>query len=52
MYFPYLRGKRFEMLALLEVPIATYQNMLPIVEPVAASSATYFGSRAGRLCSS
>jgi len=34
MYFPYLRGKQFEIEALLEVPVAVYGNTLPILEPV------------------
>lgn len=34
MYFPYLRGKQFELEALLEVSPTVYRNTLPIVEPV------------------
>jgi hypothetical protein len=34
MYFPYLRGKQFELEALLEVNSAVYQNTLPILEPI------------------
>ena len=34
MYFPYLRGKQFELEALLEVNPQVYQNTIPIVEPV------------------
>jgi hypothetical protein len=42
MYFPYLRGKQFEMEALLGVPMAVYQNTLPIVEPVNTSSDRFY----------
>ena len=42
MYFPYLRGKQFEMLALLGVPMSTYNTMLPIVEHVAPASSRFF----------
>ncbi|OGX82006.1 hypothetical protein BEN47_05135 [Hymenobacter lapidarius] len=42
MYFPYVRGKQFEMLALVGVPMATYTTMLPIVEHVASASARFF----------
>jgi hypothetical protein len=34
MYFPYLRGKQFELEALLEVNPNVYQNTLPILEPI------------------
>ncbi|WP_431293511.1 sce7725 family protein [Pedobacter sp. P26] len=34
MYFPFLRGKQFEIEALLEVPSRVYSNTLPIIEPV------------------
>lgn len=34
MYFPYLRGKQFEIEALLETPASVYRNTLPIIEPV------------------
>jgi hypothetical protein len=34
MYFPYLRGKQFELEALLEVPSTIYRNTIPILEPV------------------
>jgi hypothetical protein len=34
MYFPYLRGKQFELEALLEVSPAVYSNTIPIIEPV------------------
>lgn len=37
MYFPYLRGKQFEIDALLEVPASVYQNTLPILEPINVS---------------
>jgi hypothetical protein len=36
MYYPYLRGKQFELTALENVAPAVYLNTLPIVEPVAA----------------
>lgn len=42
MYFPYLRGKQYEMQALLGVPMATYNKMLPIVEHVASASSRFF----------
>lgn len=42
MYFPYLRGKQFELEALLGVPMAVYGNVLPIVEPVNSSSGKYY----------
>ncbi|MGN6394938.1 MAG: sce7725 family protein [Mucilaginibacter sp.] len=34
MYFPYLRGKQFELEALLEVNPNVYQNTIPILEPI------------------
>ncbi|WP_316819461.1 sce7725 family protein [Pedobacter gandavensis] len=34
MYFPFLRGKQFEIEALLEVPNSVFNNTLPIIEPV------------------
>jgi hypothetical protein len=34
MYFPYLRGKQFEIEALIEAPHWVYQNALPIIEPI------------------
>jgi hypothetical protein len=34
MYIPYLRGKQFELEALLEIPATVYRNTLPIIEPV------------------
>lgn len=34
MYFPYLRGKEFELSALLEVNASVYSNTIPILEPV------------------
>lgn len=37
MYFPYLRGKEFELLALLEVNRNVYSNTIPILEPVKSS---------------
>ena len=37
MYFPYLRGKQFELEALLEAPATVYRNTLPILEPVNVS---------------
>lgn len=37
MYFPYLRGKQFELEALLEVNPSVYQNTLPILEPITIS---------------
>jgi len=42
MYFPYLRGKQFEMEALLGVPSTVYRNTLPIVEPVNTSSDRFY----------
>ena len=42
MYFPYLRGKQFELEALLGVPSAVYNNTLPIVEPVNISSDRFY----------
>jgi len=42
MYFPYLRGKQFELEALLGVPMAVYGNTLPIVEPVNSSSGKFY----------
>lgn len=41
MYFPYLRGKQFELQALLGVSPAVYSNTLPIVEPVKITGANY-----------
>jgi hypothetical protein len=38
MYFPYFRGKQFELEAILEAPTAIYNNTLPIVEPVNLST--------------
>ena len=38
MYYPYLRGKQFELYALEHVDNAVFRNTLPIVEPVSASS--------------
>lgn len=34
MYYPFFRGKKHELLTLLSVPAATFNKMLPIVEPV------------------
>lgn len=34
MYYPFLRGKKHELLTLLNVPTSLYSKMLPIVEPV------------------
>lgn len=34
MYYPFLRGKKHELLTLLAVPTSLYSKMLPIVEPV------------------
>jgi hypothetical protein len=34
MYFPYLRGKQFELEALLDVNPTVFKNTLPIVEPI------------------
>jgi hypothetical protein len=42
MYFPYLRGKQFELEALLGVPAPVYHNTLPIVEPVNSSSDRFY----------
>lgn len=36
MYLPYLRGKQFELEALLNVPTAVYANTLPILEPISS----------------
>lgn len=41
MYYPYMRGKKHELAALLEIPTALYQRVLPIVEPVKSSPALY-----------
>jgi hypothetical protein len=41
MYFPYLRGKQFELEALVNVNPAVYANTLPILEPVSASKGVY-----------
>jgi hypothetical protein len=37
MYYPYLRGKQFELYALENVNPAVFRNTLPIVEPVATN---------------
>lgn len=37
MYYPFLRAKKHELLALLAVPSNTFEKMLPIMEPVALS---------------
>jgi hypothetical protein len=37
MYFPYLRGKQFELEALLEVNSRVFNNTLPILEPITIS---------------
>lgn len=34
MYFPYLRGKVFELEALTEVPQFVFSNTMPIIEPI------------------
>lgn len=34
MYFPYLRGKVFELEALIEVPQFVFSNTMPIIEPI------------------
>lgn len=34
MYFPFLRGKQFELEALIELPIHVFNNTIPIIEPV------------------
>jgi hypothetical protein len=48
MYFPYLRGKQFELEALLEVPFSVYNNTLPILEPVNLSRRNFYTSLAAR----
>jgi len=37
MYFPYLRGKQFELEALIELPTSVFINTLPILEPINVS---------------
>jgi len=38
MYFPYLRGKQYELIALCELtPILIQNNIIPIIEPVKAN---------------
>lgn len=38
MYYPFLRAKKHELLALLAVPSSLYAKMLPILEPVSLSA--------------
>ncbi len=38
MYFPYFRGKQFELEAIIEAPSTIYTNTVPIVEPVNLST--------------
>ncbi|MCC8410000.1 sce7725 family protein [Mucilaginibacter sp. UR6-1] len=38
MYFPYLRGKQFELEALTEVSSTVFSNTLPILEPINLTS--------------
>lgn len=47
MYFPYLRGKEFELLALLDVNPSVYNNTIPILEPVSASERRKLFQRIG-----
>ncbi len=37
MYFPYLRGKQFELEALVNVNPGVYSNTIPILEPISTS---------------
>ena len=41
MYFPYLRGKQFELEALVNVNPAVYTNTIPVLEPVSTSKGVY-----------
>ena len=34
MYFPFLRGKQFELEAIIELPLNVFNNTIPIIEPV------------------
>lgn len=43
MYFPYLRGKQFELSALLNVNPRVYRNTVPIIEPVKITGGVYPG---------
>ena len=49
MYFPYLRGKQFELQALLNVPVGVYANTIPIVEPIKASGSRIYTALYSRL---
>ncbi len=41
MYFPYLRGKQFELLAIRELaPILDSDKIIPIIEPVKSNTAS------------
>lgn len=44
MYFPYMRGKQFELATLVNVNVGVYQqNTIPILEPVASPTGVYRG---------
>jgi hypothetical protein len=43
MYFPYLRAKEFELKALLDLPLSTFQKVLPILEPVNLKKPKMYG---------
>ncbi|MBC7948968.1 MAG: sce7725 family protein [Chitinophagaceae bacterium] len=48
MYFPYLRGKQFELEALLDVSPKVYLNTLPIIEPVNTTQRKFYRKLAGK----
>lgn len=51
MYFPYLRGKQFELEALLAVSSTVYRNTIPIVEPISSSGSRLYSTLYAKLTS-
>jgi len=51
MYFPYFRGKQFELETLLEVSPAVYSNTIPIVEPINFAKRRLYAQLANRSIS-
>src|SRR5215813_3440865 len=43
MYFPYLRGKQFELQSLIDIDSKVFKNTIPILEPVHKAEGRIYG---------